>query len=206
MIWSGGRPCSAADLDPQVRLKRRRPHGGIAQRVERLVTAADLFPGAVTAAQADGQLLAAAGPRRLDQLRRLLQLAGADDQIDIRGSFEDLPLVLLSHAAQHANDFLGISLLVPPQVAQGAVDLVFGVLPHAARVEQDRVRLVDRVHQLIAVLPEAGHHHFAVQHIHLAADGFDVDIVRHDCQSGFSRTRAGQTPPRQLLHDSASAR
>ena len=82
--------------------------------------------------------------------------------------------------------FSGFRCLCLPQVAQGAVDLVFGVLPNAAGVEQDRVRLLDRVHQLIAVLPEAGHHHFAVQHIHLAADGFDVDIVRHGCQSGFS--------------------
>ena len=47
---------------------------------------------------------------------------------------------------------LRVVLLGVLQPAQGAVDLVFGMLPHAARVEQDRVGLGRRVDQLVARL------------------------------------------------------
>jgi len=40
----------AADLDPQIGLKRRGSHGGIAQGIECLVAAADTFHGSIAAA------------------------------------------------------------------------------------------------------------------------------------------------------------
>ncbi len=173
----------AADLDPQVGLEGRRPHGRIAERIEGLVAAADLLRRSLPAVQADGQLAASTRAGALDQFRRLLQLPRTDDQIDVRRTIEDQPLVLLGHAAQDADDLFGMTLLVAPELAQGAVDLVLGVLPHAAGIEQDRVGLLDGIDQLVAVLPEAGHDHFAVQHIHLAADGLDVEVMRRDGQN-----------------------
>ena len=70
----------------------------------------------------------------------------------------------------------GLSRLGVLQPAQGAVDLVLGMLPDAARVEQDRVGLGGRRRQLVAVLAQAGHDQLAVEHVHLAADGFDVEL------------------------------
>ena len=71
-----------------------------------------------------------------------MQLAGADDQVDVRGALEDEPLIFLGHAAEDADDFAGMLALGVLEPAQGAVDLVFGVLADAAGVEQDRVGVV----------------------------------------------------------------
>ena len=46
-----------------------------------------------------------------------------------------LGLILLGHAAEHADDLVGSPVLDVFQPAQGAVDLVLGVLADAARVE-----------------------------------------------------------------------
>ena len=79
-----------------------------------------------------------------------MQLPRADHQVDVRGPLEDQLLVFLGHAAQHADDLVGMALFDVLQPAQGAVDLVFGVLADAAGVEQDRVGLLRRVDQLVA--------------------------------------------------------
>ena len=72
----------------------------------------------------------------------LVQLAGADDQVDIRGSFENDALIFLGHAAEDADDFVWVLAFGVFEAAQGAVDFVFGVLADAACVEQDRVGVV----------------------------------------------------------------
>ena len=60
--------------------------------------------------------------------------------------------------------------------AEGAVDFVFGVLADAARVEEDRVGVVRIVRELVALFAQAGDDELAVEHVHLAADGFDVEF------------------------------
>ena len=56
--------------------------------------------------EADFQLLPAAGGDLRDQRGHLVQLAGADDQVDVRRPLEDQLLVLLGHAAEHADDLV----------------------------------------------------------------------------------------------------
>ena len=68
-----------------------------------------------------------------------MQLPRPDDQIDIRRPLEHEPLIFLRHAAEHADDLVRMVLLGVLQPAEGAVDLVLGMLADAARVEQDRV-------------------------------------------------------------------
>ncbi len=63
---------------------------------------------------------------------------------------KNLPLVLLGHASQHADNRLRALFFEFFQPAQGTVNLVFGVLPHAARIEQDRVGLAGAIGQLVA--------------------------------------------------------
>ena len=58
----------------------------------------------------------------------------------------------------------------------GEVAPPLGVLADAARVEENRVRLARGVRQLVAILAERGHHKLAIEHVHLAADGFDVEL------------------------------
>ena len=64
----------------------------------------DRRPGARVAIEAHFHPLPAAGGHVFQQRRQLAQLAGPDHQIDVRGAAEDLLLVLLGHAAQHADD------------------------------------------------------------------------------------------------------
>ena len=50
----------------------------------------------------------------------------------------------------------GLSLFERLQPAQGAIDLVLGMLPDAAGVEEDRVGLARTIDQFVARLDEAG--------------------------------------------------
>ncbi len=84
--------------------------------------------------QADPQLRPAAGGDLFDQRRQLRQLAGAHDEIDVRGAAEDFVPILLGHAAEHGDEQFRPLLLDFLQPAQQAVDFVFGVLADAACV------------------------------------------------------------------------
>lgn len=92
----------------------------------------------------------------------------------MRGTLEDHRLILLRHAADHADDLLRVPLLELPQASQGTVDLVFGMLAHAAGVKQDQIGPVRIVRQLVARLEQVGRHQLAIQHVHLAAEGLDI--------------------------------
>ena len=61
--------------------------------------------------------------------------------------------------------------------AQGAVDLVLGVLPDGAGVVEDGVGLLDVVGQLVPLIPELADDQLAVEQVHLAAHGLDVELL-----------------------------
>ena len=65
-------------------------------------------------------------------------------------------------------------ILDPPQ---SAVNLVLGVLANRAGVEKDRVRLIHVGRQVIPFLAEPRDDQFAVQNIHLAANGFNIQLL-----------------------------
>ena len=71
----------------------------------------------------------------------------------------------------------GLRLLEPADAAQGAVDLVLGVLADGAGVVEDRVGLVDVVGQLVPVVAELADDELAVEHVHLTADRLDVELL-----------------------------
>ena len=160
----------------------RRPHLRIAVGIVAFEAAFDFVAAAGLAIEAYFQPLPAAGGDFFQQPRHLVQLTGADDQIDVRRPLEDQLLILLCHAAQHADDLMRVAIFGVLQPSQGAVDFVFGMLPHAAGVEQDRVGLGGRVDQFVALLAQRRHHQLAIEHVHLAADGFDVQTLGHGDQ------------------------
>ena len=65
------------------------------------------------------------------------------------------------------------------QAAKGAVDFVLGVLADAASVEQDDVGGGGLVGQFIALSAQTADHQLAVEYVHLAANGFDVEFFGH---------------------------
>ena len=83
--------------------------GGIAERIVAFVAAFDLGAAAVFAAEADFHPLRARRAFCADfanERGHLVELAGADDEIDVRGALEDDALILLGHAAEDADDLV----------------------------------------------------------------------------------------------------
>ena len=72
---------------------------------------------------------------------------------------------------------LGRRFLLCRRRPELAVDLVLGVLADAARVEQDRVGLMDVASQLVAIPAQRGHDQLAIEHVHLAADRLDIELA-----------------------------
>ena len=121
----------------------------------------------------------AAGGHLLQQRRQLAQLARTDHQVHVRGPLKDLMLVLLSHAAQDADDRFRPLCFELPQPAQRTVDFVFGMLAHTTRIEQDRIGLAGAIDHLVTGLQQLGGNQLAVEHVHLAADRLDVAAKCH---------------------------
>src|SRR5262249_10549099 len=66
-------------------------------------------------------------------------------------------------------------------------------LPHAARVEQDHVSLGDLVRQRKPVTAQSAHDELAVEHVHLAAKGLEIELAGHGA-SAITRLDNGGTP------------
>ena len=73
-------------------------------------------------------------------------------------------------------DDVRLIALEVPDPAQGAVDLVLGVLSDRAGVVEDRVGLTDVVSELVPLVPELADDQLAIEQVHLAADRLDVEL------------------------------
>ncbi len=130
----------AADHDADVGLERRRPHRRIAQRVVALEAALDLVARRLVAVQAQGQSAArrcartsaiSSGSRASWPVPQTMSTCGARRRISSWSFWAMQPRTPMI--------FSGMAPLVAAQPAQGAVDLVLGVLADAAGVEEDDV-------------------------------------------------------------------
>ena len=86
----------------------------------------------------------------------------------------------LGHAADDADDETALPLqAVGVQLVQARKDLLLGIVAHRARVDHDRVGLVERLAGLIARHLHHGGHDLAVGHIHLAAISLEQQPLGH---------------------------
>jgi len=109
----------------------------------------------------------------------LRQLAGTAHNVHVRRPTADQVLVFLGHAAEHADDLVGMPFFMPAQHSQGAVNFVFRVLTDATCVEQDYVGLLGVGGQLVALAAQYADDQLAVEHVHLAANGLKEELRRH---------------------------
>ena len=171
-----------ANHDADKGLKRRWSHLRIPQRIIALKTVRDFFARSIPPAQTDSLHMGAFGSRSclLDQARNLGQLSCSHDDVNKRSLLKNQILILLGHAAHHANDLLRPIAFAEFKSSQSAINLVLGMFTHAARVEQNRICFFGIIRQLISILAQCGDNEFAVQHVHLAADCFNIKpaIVR----------------------------
>ena len=70
-----------------------------------------------------------------------------------------------------------LALLQVPDASEGAVDLVLGVLADRTGVVEDRVGLARCRRSARTRLAELADDELAVEHVHLAADGLDVQLL-----------------------------
>src|SRR5690606_26919544 len=77
-----------------------------------------------------------------DQLRQTVQCLGAEHQIDVRCTFDDVVAFLTGDATTYADNEIGSFLLDRDETAKQAENLVFGLLPYRAGVEQDDIGFV----------------------------------------------------------------
>src|SRR5262249_11893529 len=110
--------------------------------------------------------MAPLAPRGVDQLADPLDLPGPGDEIDPRGSLEDLLPPAVRDAAGDPHDELRMLALALRQDAELGVELVLGLLADRARVEQDHARRGALLGAAESPRLELAGHSLAVQHIH----------------------------------------
>jgi hypothetical protein len=75
------------------------------------------------------------------------------------------------------------------QTAERTVDFVLGMLSDTARIEQNGVGIRRPSDDLIALFAQTGHDQLAIEHVHLAADGFDVQTFGHAARATWSERK-----------------
>ena len=180
----------AAGLRAHERLERRGTHRGLPVGVVALERAGDRIPRRSRPIEAHLDAWPTAGEHAGHERRHLMQLPRPHDEIDPRRPCAHEVLILLRHAAEHSDDEIGPALLHRPHAPECRVDLVLGVLPHGARVVEDRVGLGRAGGHLPALPAQRRHDELAVEHVHLAADGLDPKPLDH-----FPATDSGNTTP-----------
>ena len=88
------------------------------------------------------------------------------------------------------------------KTSQGTVNFVLGMLSHGARIEKNRIRVFGRLDQLVTSLTQACHDKLAVEHVHLAANGFYVEAFVHEWMERLARPQLRRG---QAAEESASA-
>ena len=112
-----------------------------------------------------------------------------EDEVEVGDARQRALPRLLRDAAAEADHHAGPRLLVAPVLAEARVHLLLRLLAHAARVEQDDVRLLRLAGRQDALLHELPRHALAVELVHLAAPGFDVEAPRGGAVRGAARRR-----------------
>ncbi len=132
-------------------------------------------------------------PRALEQRRQAADVVGAEDHVDPRRLLGDGRAVLLRQAAADRDLHAGPRGLLRREVAEVAVELVVGVLPHRAGVEDDDVGVArPSGTRDVARLLEQPAEPLGVVDVHLAPVGADL-VGAHD------RSRVGGDQRRAIL-------
>ena len=101
--------------------------------------------------------------------------ARADHEIDVRVAAQGLFALLLRDAAAEPDPEVRPLALQQPVLAQPGIGLLGRLLPHRARVQEDQIGLLQLTGRHEALLHQLARHALAVQLVHLAAPGLDVE-------------------------------
>ena len=113
------------------------------------------------------------------------------DQIDHRLAPDDLFALGLGHTARHADLQVGLGRAQRLQPPKLGIDLLGGLFPDMAGVQQDHVRLGHIARFLIALGAQGLGHALAVIDIHLTAIGFHKELLWRGHGGPFGRNGTG---------------
>ena len=124
----------------------------------------------------EGMLLAAGFDGGFEEGGELMELGWAAEEVDLFHAVEERFAVAFGHAAQDADDEVGILFFAGFEFAYSRPDFLFGFVADGAGVVEDDVGGFDVGGEVVAVGAELGFDEFGVEDVHLAAEGFDVDF------------------------------
>src|SRR5215468_661962 len=120
----------------------------------------------------------ARGTGTIDELAHARDGGGAEDEIDVRRALLEPTLPELRHAPHDADHEIGARALEVFELAQPREDLVLGLLPDRAGVEEDQIGVLRHFRELVALLLEQTGDALGIVLVHLAAVG-DQMKFRH---------------------------
>ena len=150
----------------------------------------------------DLDLRLAVDPRALEQDRQRADVVRAEDHVDPGRALGDLGAVLLREAAADRDLHVLVGGLLRGEVAEVAVELVVGVLPDGAGVEDDHVGVCPGVRAQVARVLEQTGEPLGVVDVHLAPVGADLVRARHDRPS-LRRSPDLSAPQVAIAHSAA---
>src|SRR5438105_2193797 len=115
--------------------------------------------------------------------RELIELAGTAEDVHVRKAREDAGAFALGHAADDADDEIWAKFFDPAKLSKARPDLLLGMLANRARVVHHDVRVVALVDGLVSLCAKLPQNQLAVEHVHLAAKGFEVQLLVHPPRS-----------------------
>jgi hypothetical protein len=110
------------------------------------------------------------GALGLDESRDLGEVVRADDEVDVGDALQEFVAFLLRDAASDAEHEIRASTLQLRELPGFAPELLFGLLAHTARVQDDEVGVFDAPSREPSVGREDLDHPVRVVNVHLAAE------------------------------------
>ena len=116
------------------------------------------------------------GPTHIvDERGEPIEFAWTAQEINLRIAAQHVRAVALGHATEHAEDHRLARFLALGDKAKTRIRLVFSLFPHRAGVVEHDVGARVILDELVTQTLEMPTHEFAVELIHLAAEGFEID-------------------------------
>src|SRR5688572_14400976 len=110
---------------------------------------------------------------------------------------EDVRAVALRHATDDTDDDAGVSLLAVAEFTEARPHLLLGVLTDGAGVVKDHVRVVAGFDGRVALGAELAHDELAVEHVHLAAERFEVNLAWHIAEAELVHRRDAESAEKE---------
>ena len=117
--------------------------------------------------------------KSINHFRKAVNLLCSNNQVDMVHAFENSLTLLLRNAAGNANKQAWFFLFCLPERTQQAVHFLLCLIPNAARIDQDEIRLFNQRTSNVSFLSKKLFGNFRIPFVHLAAKSFYIKTFIH---------------------------